>query len=355
MITLHRSILEGLHHDEPDPESVRCALQRAVELEHSTIPVYLYAYYSLDTSKNAEAARILKSVVVEEMLHMVLAANVLNAIGGRPAIGDPDFIPRFPGHLPGGVEGQVRLHLRPFSRQQLEAFIEVEEPRSPIDYEAHAALVDVPSVTIGEFYMTISNALQRLPVDAFTSPPRNQVGPDLMLGSINVVDRDSAVQAIATIIEQGEGTTTSPEEVDGPDGQNDYAHFYRLSELMKGRRLVKVPDAESRFYSYEFSGDVISLDPSGVYDVPLDPTANTYPVGSAGRRLNDAFNFTYTTLLAQLHDLLNGENDMATFMSSLATMSSLEDQARIMVSGTQSGGVPIGPTFEYQPEDPADR
>ncbi len=163
MITLHRSTLAGLHHDDPTPTSVRAALQRAIELEHATIPVYLYAYFSLDPDVNGDAAAILRSVVVEEMLHMVLAANVLNALGGAPTISHRRFIPTYPGHLPSGVEGQLRLHLRPYSADQLEAFIEIEEPRDPVDYEAHAALVEVPSVTIGEFYLTIANAITRLP------------------------------------------------------------------------------------------------------------------------------------------------------------------------------------------------
>src|SRR5688572_31316287 len=55
------------------------ALQQAIELEHSTIPPYLYALYSLDENLNGEIADIIQSVAVEEMLHLTLAANVLNA------------------------------------------------------------------------------------------------------------------------------------------------------------------------------------------------------------------------------------------------------------------------------------
>ena len=349
MITLHRSTLTGLHHDEPTPSSVRTALQRAIELEHATIPVYLYAYFSLDPEINGEAAAILRSVVVEEMLHMVLAANVLNALGGAPTISHRRFIPTYPSHLPGGVEGQLRLHLRPYSAEQLEAFIEIEEPRDPVDYEAHAALVEVPSVTIGEFYLTIANAITRLPPGVFAPTPRHQVGPDLLFGSVAVVDAASAVAALETIIEQGEGTSASPVEVDGPNGHNDFAHFYRLSELKHGRRLVAVPDAESRLAAYTFAGDAVTVDPRGIYDLPTDPASNDHPGGSPARRQVDTFNATYTTLLAQLHDLLNGHNDMATFMDSLATMSTLEDLARAMARGSETSGVPIGPSFEYRP------
>ncbi len=349
MITLHRSTLAGLHRDEPTPAAVRAALQRAIELEHSTIPVYLYAYFSLDPATNADAAGIIKSVVVEEMLHMVLAANVLNAIGGEPALSHRRFIHTYPGHLPGGVEGQLRLHLRPYSADQLEAFIEIEEPRDPIDYGAHAALVDVPSVTIGEFYQTIANAITRLASSAFAPTPRHQVGPDLMFGSLAVVDAASAVQALETIIAQGEGTTSSPEEIDGPSGVNDVAHFYRLSELKHGRRLIPVADASSRGFTYAYAGDPVRVDPTGVYELPSDPSSRDHREGSPARRLVDTFNTTYTALLAQLQFLLNGRNDMETFMGSLATMSTLEELARTMATGGETSGVPIGPSFEYRP------
>lgn len=351
MITLHRSTLAGLQHDEPTPASVQAALQRAIELEHATIPVYLYAYFSLDPAINADAATILKSVVVEEMLHMVLAANVLNAIGGAPAISHRHFIPTYPGHLPGGVEGQLLLHLRPYSADQLEAFIEIEEPRDPINYDADVALVEVPSVTIGEFYSAIANAITRLAPNAFAPAPRRQVGADLMFGSLTVFDAPSAVEAIQTIIEQGEGTSSSPEEIDGPNGANDVAHFYRLSELKHGRRLVKIQDVESP-RSYAFAGDPVRVDPSGVYDLPADPASRDHPDGTPARRQVDTFNVTYTTLLGQLHDLLNGHNDLDTFMGSLKTMSRLEDLARAMAAGSETSGVPIGPSFEYRPVAP---
>ena len=67
------------------PKDLIDLLQTAIEVEHSTIPAYLCALYSIKDGTNQEAAQIIKSVVLEEMLHMILAANVLNAIGGHPA------------------------------------------------------------------------------------------------------------------------------------------------------------------------------------------------------------------------------------------------------------------------------
>src|SRR4028118_1926462 len=83
------------------PEGLRNALQRAIELEHATIPTYLYAYFSIrfasgysqtsgpqqdGTSTNYTIDQALWTIVYEEMLHMGLACNLLNAIGGHPKI-----------------------------------------------------------------------------------------------------------------------------------------------------------------------------------------------------------------------------------------------------------------------------
>ena len=138
---------------EPTPlEVLKAALQQAIELEHATVPVYLYALYSLDRAKNAAIAGILASVVMEEMLHMTLACNVLNAIGGAPVIDRPGFIPTYPGHLPGGVESSLVVHLRRFSLEQLEAFLDIEQPEVPIEFKAMATAED--GMTIGQFYAT---------------------------------------------------------------------------------------------------------------------------------------------------------------------------------------------------------
>jgi hypothetical protein len=154
---------------------VCAALQRAIELEHATIPLYLYALYSLDPNENPAITQIIQSVAVEEMLHMVLGANVLNAIGRSPTISKREFIPTYPGRRPGGVEDQLVLHLRPFSMDQLAAFIEVEEPRDPLKHQSPLAPQEAGTSTIGGFYTSIESVIRKLPQGAFVSPRRKLV------------------------------------------------------------------------------------------------------------------------------------------------------------------------------------
>jgi hypothetical protein len=55
------------------------------------------------SGNNAEIGTLIDSVVKEEVAHMALACNILNAIGGEPAIDTPQFIPIYPGPLPGTI------------------------------------------------------------------------------------------------------------------------------------------------------------------------------------------------------------------------------------------------------------
>ena len=95
------------------------ALQLAVELEHSTIPPYLTALYSIKQGSNVEVADLIRSVVIEEMLHMALSSNILISIGGAPNIDRPDFVPTYPGPLPGGLRGGLTVRLRRCSIAQI--------------------------------------------------------------------------------------------------------------------------------------------------------------------------------------------------------------------------------------------
>lgn len=354
MIYLKSSLLADLGpaRTRADKGAVLASLQQAIELEHATIPVYLYALYSLDPSRNAEIVQILQSVVVEEMLHMTLASNVLNALGGTPRIDKPNFVPKYPGPLPGGVETGLIVGLAPFSMNQLQVFLEIEEPENPINYRV--TMLEVPGgappepITIGQFYTAISDAIEQLGDGAFVKPPRNQVGPDLMPESVVVTNVKTAQQAIQIIIEQGEGTSDSPQAVVG----GGFAHYYRYMQIAKGRELVKVPKPMPPKLQYTYSGPPIPFDCNGVYAVPTNPTAAGYPAGSIQRGLCDTFNYTYTNLLISLHALFNGANNQAQFNTAIGLMMSLKGQAKAMMSGIPDPKVLTGPSFEYQPVNP---
>src|SRR5919197_2813527 len=156
-------------------DDLRTHLQAAVELELLVIPPYLCALYSLHPGSNEEAALIIRSVVVEEMLHMILASNVLNAVGGTPEVAGGDWTPSYPTKIP-YHRGLFEVGLRPFGDLALDTFLIIENPSylhsKPPDPSADAATPRLMTLgrngegyrTIGEFYDAIAAGL-RSPVD----------------------------------------------------------------------------------------------------------------------------------------------------------------------------------------------
>ena len=344
MIHLRSSVLKGALRPK-SAQDLWPVLQHAVELEHSTIPVYLYALYSLNASANAEIAAIIQSVVVEEMLHMTLASNLLNALGGSPAIDRPGFIPKYPGPLPGGIQGELTVHLAPFSMKQVDTFLQIEEPEDPIKFQSLTATKGLPDeITIGQFYLSILAGIESLGDGAFVKPPRNQVGPEIMPESVEVFDVRTAKTAITTIIDQGEGTRKSPLEVVGAG----YAHYYRYMQIKKGRLLVRHPNPKlPPNQQYSYTGAPLPFNHSGVYAVPTDPSSANYPQGSAQAAANDNFNYTYTSLLSALQAMVNGVNTEDQFRRAIGLMMSLKEQAIAMMAGITNSKLFIGPSFEY--------
>jgi Ferritin-like len=330
---------------------LRSALQNAIELEHATIPPYLYALYSIKPGANREVAGLIKSVVLQEMLHMSLDCNILNAIGGEPAIDDPCFVPKYPGPLPGGVESDLIVPLAPLSKQLLsEVFMVIEEPEDPLHFPVtrnFAAPVQGQE-TIGEFYAGIIEQLKLLSAEGniFVGDPRRQLTTGFKpLQIIDVHDLDSAIEAIDLIVEQGEGTRTSPL---GPG--HALAHYYRYSEIYYGKKLIPDPDFSPGAPDYVYGGHNIRFDPCDIWPVITNPQRDTYQPGSKLRNLNDTFNYTYTSLLKSLQMVFSGEPDR--LGPAIELMISMEEQAITMMSMPIVPGLTAGPTFDYTPAKP---
>ncbi len=121
-------------------------------------------------------------------------------------------------------------------------------------------------------------------------------------------------------------------------------------QIQKGFLLVKRPGEDP---PYSYSGAPVAFDPSGVYAVPTNPALLPYPPGSAQAFANDNFNYTYTSLLLALHALFNGVTTQDQFNTAIGLMMSLKGQAKAMMAGIPNPSVLTGPSFEYQPNNPA--
>src|SRR6266581_4234659 len=327
-------------------------LQQAIQLEHATIPTYLYALYSIKLDSNTEIQDLIRSIVIQEMLHMALACNILNAIGGSPVIDRPEFIPQYPGPLPGAVESELIVPLARFSLDLVKnVFMVIEEPETPLNFPVRD-LAAAPPQTIGEFYTAIKQRIMERGQSIFEHGVlARQVTSGFFPNLIQVTNVDSATRAIETIVEQGEGTTSSPLNLKG-----EIAHYYRFAEISHGKTLIPNPNAhpdDPDDQKFVYGGDPIPFDPNGVLPVIENPKAALYPAGSPARLACDTFNSTYTSILKKLHVSFNGSpNQLEDAIFGNFGMDTLSGQAMDLMAIDLGNGTNAGPSFEYRPDSP---
>lgn len=344
MIRLNRSVIEGIRAADT-PAKLHRYLQSAIELEHSTIPPYLTAMLSLRPGRNRRIAELIRRIVIQEMLHMSIAANILIAIGGRPQINTPDFVPSYPGPLPMQIGDDLIVGIEAFSMPLVrEVFMAIEQPEDEIPVRL-AAEAD-RYATIGQFYDAIQAQIRVLGSSIFvqpTAPPQvvapRWFAPDRLYP---IVDVDSACAAIDLIKIEGEGTSTSPFQ-----SPEEPAHFYQFGSILNGREIVRVPGRPGEPDGYAYAGPVIPFDPDGVW--PLAPNCKIadFAPGTRARVRIEQFAYNYSSVLNALHRAFNGEP--ATLDAAIGLMYDLRVLAVSMMQtvADPASGRTVGPSYEY--------
>jgi hypothetical protein len=338
MIRLDRSVL-GAVRAAAEPAELYVWLQKAIELEHSTIPPYLTALFSLRPGTNDDIARLIRSIVVEEMLHLTIAANILIAIGGSPEINKPGFIPTYPGPLPMSIGGSdFVVGIEAFSRVLVkDVFMTIEEPEDPIPVATMLAGVEPAFATIGEFYEALKEKLAEFGDGIFVGPPDRQVLSWFDSARLfPISDVASADRGIDIIVQEGEGTSTSPFQSPG-----DPAHYYKFGEIYHGRAIVQTPTG------FAYAGDPIPFDAAGVYPMKANPKVADFAPGTQARTRVEEFALAYSSLLNALHTAFNGAPDRINvalgLMYELKVLAVALMQTPIATGANQTAG----PSYEY--------
>lgn len=272
-------------------------LQTAIELELSTIPPYMVALLSMKPSANREAADLIRGVMIEEMLHLALVSNVMNAVGGTVRLG-PDNLPSYPLWLNFEGKRDFPVNLAPFSADNIATFMKIEEPQALAAPRVEMLKeIDIPGLTIGQFYMTIVALLEELGPSIFTGDPSRQLHDDYYWGGGNriipVSDLDSARRALDIVIVQGEGA---------PNGRTGFSgHYYRFAEIFYQHRYAPNDDPAK-----PPTGEPLPVDYTAVYPIKVNPKPSDY-TDSPLAKLNDTFNARYTMMIAELEQALTGQ------------------------------------------------
>ena len=369
-------------------------LQAAMKVEHFTIPPYLCALYSIEEGTNVAAAAVIQSVVMEEMLHMVLVANMLNAIGGKPVVNTRDYLPKYPNPLPLPYKDHEKpfiVRLGKLSHEAVATFMDIERPKRNGDTQ----------MSIGKFYDELREEFTKLyredATQLFTGKPEDQVTSEHYYGgagrlwpiiakgkclkdSIEVVKR-----AIEEIIDQGEGHDESiydankrvrpagtplailrshrdpaRETVAGGSteayrqttfsGDEEPAHYYRFKEIHVGRYYgpddKPCPCESNDKCKCGPTGPELPIRWNAVYDMIPDPEADHYPEGTPIREKLDAFDRCYKRLLDRLQEGFNGNPNV--FVGAVGEMHEMKYRAvELMRIPTGKGDTMVGPRFEW--------
>jgi hypothetical protein len=319
--------LMSIPETDRDTQWLQQSLVSAVQLELSTLPPYLTAYWSI--TSGGTAADLILSVALDEMFHMGQVANILTGIGGTPAINVPGEIPTYPGPLPGGVRPELTVYLAGLSLDWLDdVAMQIEYPEGgPI-----ALYRGETYPTIGAFY----DAIQAVIIA--TQPafdPGKQLTSNVGGNAVKIITTPAAaVAAIETIKVQGEGTSTSP------TAGSDLAHYYEFAEIFHGKTLVVDGSGQ-----WSYTGAPIPF--PTVYPVGEVP-ANGYPdaTGDALANIN-GLNAAYSSLLDGLQTAWATTSQSA-LGNAISTMFSLSGYATALMAIPIPGGTGnYGPTWVY--------
>jgi len=251
-----------------DREELIFLLTEAAEFEHAVMCTYLYAQWSLKrhesegiTTPEKEAIErwrgLIRSVAMEEMLHLALVNNMIAAFGATPHLSRPEF-PVAQGYFP----AELDLHLAPFNEQTIEHFVFIERPEG-IDiadgvgftHESHYQRVVATDLLTptprdyqsqGHLYHGIAQAICRLADELgeeglFVGHGEAQLSSSEfpLPGLFEVTGVETAMKAIEEIVLQGEGAPAHRED-------SHYARFVAVRdeylELKKAR-----PEFEAAF------------------------------------------------------------------------------------------------------------
>jgi hypothetical protein len=339
-------------------DDLKYYLAVALKLEHATIPPYLTALYSIVPGSNREAANIIRLVAVEEMLHMTLVANLMNAIGATPDPTGDDFVPEYPAYLPDG-ERDFQVNISALSRETIDNFLQIERPAPPPTEQQRraccgrqrppAALLkvsrDAPHLefySIGEFYAEIGRGFEKLHgvygPELFRGNRSRQVTPDYYYsggGALFAIDGiESVRKAWQLIAEQGEGYGGTIYDHEG-----ELAHYYRFQQLKLGRYYQKGDQPDHP------TGATFDLDFNRVYKIRSNARLEHYPQRSELYAAAVDFANTYKGFLGLIAQAYSGQPRK--LRDAVAWMFAIKDKALTLIRNPIPGtsGVNAAPIF----------
>ena len=362
-------------------EDLHYYLIQAMVIEHATLPPYLTALYSLKPGSNLEAFQIIRTIAVEEMLHLTLAANVFNAVGGniKEVLTNPDFVPTYPTILPTRPkpEDAFDVHLKKFCPETVQTFLNIERAdhvdenkplvaSRPAQIAKHKVLQflgkeeDLRYYSIGAFYTEVIRGLKALDKEykergenLFIGDPKKQITPEYYYDGagdiVKVTDLDSAIKAMYVIQTQGEGSGSETIY----DSEKELCHYYRFQQLDKEQYyVVDKEDPQNSDKPGVPTGEKFTVDWDAVYPVMEDLTLSklrNYCEPDSELYIHALeFQQAYSSFLAEIEYSFNGHPEQ--LIPAVGRMFRLKELANSLICNPIPGldGVNAGPIYKFE-------
>ncbi|GAA3818502.1 ferritin-like protein [Sphaerisporangium flaviroseum] len=338
-------------------EELAAHLQTALTIELSTIPPYLCALYSI-TDPASEASRLIRGVVIEEMLHMMQVANLMNAIGVVPSL-DREHVPTYPSYLLGHAAGGPFVQLQPLSPVLARTvFMRIEQPEPSPDAPAEGEPYD----TIGQFYKAIElgfdACVKKYGAKRVFGRDTGFQRDDTYFGAgggrlLLVHDLDGAKAAIEEIVQQGEGAQIQAPPVPYEEPYGGYDHYGDRPDGTYGP-IIGTPWELSHYRRFQRIADgEVGLPP--VYPMQANPSG----AGLDGdtRRLSDLFDNCYTLVLTAIGEAVGKpaqpnpffQTAFPVMQAALPALATLLMRTPLNPAADPGLGPNAGPAFAYRP------
>ncbi|WP_219463346.1 ferritin-like domain-containing protein [Nonomuraea rhizosphaerae] len=337
-------------------------LQLALGVELSTIPPYLCALYSI-SEPASEASRLIRGVVIEEMLHMMQVANLMNAIGCIPSL-EQKYVPTYPSNLLGHTAGGPFIQLQPLSPALARTvFMRIEQPEPGPDAPAE----DEPYDTIGQFYKAIElgfvTCVERFGEKGVFGQDTGFQRDDTYIGpgggELHIVhDLDGAKAAIMEIVQQGEGALIQQPPAPYEEPYGGYDHYGERLDGTYGP-IIGTPWELSHYRRFQrIAEGEVSLPP--IY--PMQANPSDADLGGDFRRLSHLFDNLYTLVLVALGEAFGRTTAPRPFFqtafpvmqAALPALATLLMRTPLNPAADPALGPTAGPAFVYRPLPVAD-
>jgi rubrerythrin len=266
--------------------------------------------------------KFILSIVQEEMLHMAMACNILNAIGGSPVLNEPSMHPSFPCSLPGHskTNNAFIVELNRCCPASIANFLKIELPEEFYGDKHHHD----GWCTIAEFYDEIAALINNETLNDSDFNCGRQVGNKFnpAKGTLyEVHSRPDALKALEEIIDQGEGHSGKMYDKD-----------HQLTHYWKFQAIYDLMQNEIWDYSSE------------VYQMAASPSESFF--SDEAKKLNGQFNMAWSELLDELHAAFNSETP--SLDKAIELMFRLKKPAVALMQMPLIGKAGnAGPTFRY--------